>query len=220
MSTPETGIFGGPLGHATEPRAARPAAPTGTKVPPAPRSLEEAGLTGEAVDELILKTLYVQGVRTGRELTEFIALPHPLLDERLMLLQQRRLVAVGGTTGPNRGSYRFDLTDAGRERAREAMHASQYVGPAPVPLATFEEWIGRQSLRHVRVTPDTVTEGFGSLVLDPALFDLLGPPSTRPVRSSCTASPGTARPPSPRSSPTSWAGASSYRAPSILRDRR
>jgi hypothetical protein len=143
--------------------------------PPAPRSLAEAGLTGEAVDDLLVKTLYVSGVRTGRELTESIALPHALVDERLMLLQQRRLVAVGGTTGPNRGSYRFDLTDAGRERAREAMQSSQYVGPAPVPLATFEQWIERQSLRHVRVTADTLAAGFGSLVLDPALFELLGP---------------------------------------------
>jgi hypothetical protein len=149
------------------------AGPSGA--PPAPRTLDEAGLTAEALDDLLLKTLYVQGVQTGRELTASVALPHAMLDERLLVLQQRRLVAVGGTTGPNRGSYRFDLTDAGRARAREAMQTNQYVGPAPVPLATFEEWIEKQSLRHVRVTPDTVASGFGSLVLDPALFDLLGP---------------------------------------------
>jgi predicted ATPase with chaperone activity len=143
--------------------------------PPAPHSLEDTGLTGEAVDDLLLKTLYVQGVRTGRELTESIALPHSLVDERMLVLQQRRLVGVGGTTGPNRGSYRFDLTDTGRARAREAMSSNQYVGPAPVPLATFEEWIARQSLRHIRVTPETVTHGFDSLVLDPAMFELLGP---------------------------------------------
>jgi hypothetical protein len=146
-----------------------------SQAPPAPQTLEEAGLTGEAVDELLLKTLYVQGVRTGRELTTSIALPHPLVDDRLMLLQQRRLVAVGGTTGPNRGSYRFDLTDAGRDRAKDALESSQYVGPAPVPLATFEEWIRRQSMRDVHITPDNVAEGFGSLVLEQSLFDLMGP---------------------------------------------
>jgi hypothetical protein len=165
MSTHPAGVDGG---HG-------PAVARVPMVPPAPRTLEEAGLTAESVDDLLVKTLYVQGVRTGRELTEAIALPHALVDERLLVLQQRRLVAVGGTTGPNRGSYRFDLTDTGRGRAREAMSASQYVGPAPVPLATFEEWIERQSLRHVRVTPETVTAGFGSLVLNPAMFELLGP---------------------------------------------
>lgn len=143
--------------------------------PPSPASLEETGLAGEAIDDLLIKTLYVHGVKTGRELTESIALRFAIVDERLMMLQQRRFLAVSGTTGPNRGSYRFDLTDAGRERAREAMQTSQYVGPAPVPLATFEDWIRKQSLRHVRVTPDTVAEGLSDLVLDEALFEMLGP---------------------------------------------
>jgi hypothetical protein len=166
----------GPVTEAVE-QAVKGAATASSenRAPPAPQTLEEAGLTGEAVDELLLKTLYVQGVRTGRELTTSIALPHPLVDDRLMLLQQRRLVAVGGTTGPNRGSYRFDLTDAGRERAKEALESSQYVGPAPVPLATFEEWIRRQSMRDVHITPENVAEGFGSLVLEQSLFDLMGP---------------------------------------------
>ncbi len=148
---------------------------SGNGAPPAPESLEETGLTGEAVDDLVLKTVYVQGVQTGRELTGAVALPFEIVDDRLMRLQQRRFVAVGGTTGPNRGSYRFDLTDAGRARAREAMLASEYVGPAPVPLALFEEWIRKQSLRNVRVTPETIEQGFRDMVLDRELFDMLGP---------------------------------------------
>ena len=143
--------------------------------PPAPRTLEETGLTGEAVDELLLKTLYVQGARTGREVTESMALPFAIVDERLVMLQQRRLLEVTGTTGPNRGSYRFNLTEAGRDRAREAMEVSQYVGPAPVPLAVYEDWIARQSLRRVRVTPERMEEEFGELVLDPEIFRVLGP---------------------------------------------
>lgn len=160
-------------------------APTGTvrpssdqlppEAPPSPMTLEDTGLAEEAIDDLLIKTLYVHGVKTGRELTESVALPFEIADERLLLLQQRRFIAVSGTTGPNRGSYRFDLTDAGRERAREAMQASQYVGPAPVPLATFEEWIRKQSLRHVRVTPERITEGLSELVLDEELFHMLGP---------------------------------------------
>jgi len=145
------------------------------EAPPTPATLEGTGLAEEAIDDLLIKTLYVHGVKTGRELTESVALPFEIADQRLLLLQQRRFVAVSGTTGPNRGSYRFDLTDAGRERAREAMQASQYVGPAPVPLATFEEWIRKQSLRHVRVTPQRITEGLSELVLDEELFHMLGP---------------------------------------------
>jgi hypothetical protein len=172
--SPETAFPADGAGHATAARPPRPSEES-PPTPPSPRTLEDTGLSGEAVDDLLVKTLYVQGVLTGRELTNAIALPHAMVDERLMRLQQRQLVGVSGTTGPNRGSYRFDLTDAGRGRAREAMNSSQYVGPAPVPLKTFEEWIEKQSLRHVRVTPDTVTNGFGSLVLESSVFDLLGP---------------------------------------------
>ena len=143
--------------------------------PPAPRTLEETGLSGEAVDELVIKTLYVRGAQTGRELTTSVALPFEIVDGRLAILQQRRLVAVSGTSGPNRGSYRFDLTDAGRERAREAMLANQYVGPAPVPLAVYEEWIRKQSLSNVQVTRENVTHELQDLVLDDELFELLGP---------------------------------------------
>jgi predicted ATPase with chaperone activity len=143
--------------------------------PPAPRTLEETGLSGEAIDELLVKILYVRGAQTGRELTTSVALRFEIVDGRLTLLQQRRLVAVSGTSGPNRGSYRFDLTDAGRERAREAMLASQYVGPAPVPLAVYEDWIRKQSLRHVRVNREKVAQEFQDLVLDDALFRMLGP---------------------------------------------
>lgn len=152
---------------AVEPQA-RPA-------PPAPHTLEEAGISAELLDELILKTFYVAGARSGRDLTAAVGLPFPIVDKRLAVLQKRRMLAVSGTTGPNRGSYRFDLTDLGRERAREAMLVSQYVGPAPVPLAAYEDWIRKQSLRHVRVTPQMVERELQQLVLDDALFRMLGP---------------------------------------------
>jgi predicted ATPase with chaperone activity len=177
-AAPETAVpAAGPSEPSGAPAAtARPVSDqTLTEAPPSPTTLQDTGLAEEAIDDLLIKTLYVHGVKTGRELTESVALPFEIVDERLLLLQQRRFLAVSGTTGPNRGSYRFDLTDAGRERAREAMQASQYVGPAPVPLATFEEWIRKQSLRHVRVTPERITEGLSELVLDEELFHMLGP---------------------------------------------
>jgi predicted ATPase with chaperone activity len=159
-------------GSGARPVAVSDAEPAG---PPPPVTLEDTGLSGEAVDELILKTLYVQGAQTGRELAGVIALSFDIVDGRLVPLQQRRLLAVSGTTGPNRGSFRFDLTDAGRARAREAMAVSQYVGPAPVPLAVYEDWIRKQSLRNVRVTPERVEEEFEELVLDHEMFRMLGP---------------------------------------------
>ena len=143
--------------------------------PPVPENVRDTGLTDEFIVDLLLKTLYVQGVRTGRQLTAAIRLPFTFVDDRLLSLQQRRLVEVLGTSGPNRGSYLFDLTGAGRDRAREALASSQYVGPAPVPLPQYRGWVEKQSIRNVHVTRDVVREGFRNMVLSDAVHDVLGP---------------------------------------------
>ena len=144
-------------------------------VPPVPDSLADTGLSPDAVRDLILKVLYVQGGRTGHYLAEFLCLPFALVDDELLTLQQRRFIEVRGTTGPNRASYLFDLAGAGRERAQEALEASQYVGPAPVPLAQYRTWIHAQSIQLAQVTQQTLRAGFSHLVLNDSLFDILGP---------------------------------------------
>jgi predicted ATPase with chaperone activity len=143
--------------------------------PPVPDTLADTGLSADAVRDLILKVLYVQGGRTGHYLSEFLRLPFALVDDELLTLQQRRFIEVRGTTGPNRASYLFDLGGAGRDRAKEALDASQYVGPAPIPLTQYSKWIEAQSIQNAHVTQETMRAGFSHLVLNSSLFDILGP---------------------------------------------
>jgi predicted ATPase with chaperone activity len=144
-------------------------------VPPVPDTLADTGLSADAVRDLILKALYVQGGRTGHYLSEFLRLPFTLVDEELLTLQQRRFIEVRGTTGPNRASYLFDIGGAGRDRAKDALDASQYVGPAPVPLAQYTRWIEAQSIQNAHVTEETLRSGFSHLVLNHSLLEILGP---------------------------------------------
>jgi predicted ATPase with chaperone activity len=143
--------------------------------PPVPESREETGLSAEFIVDLLLKVLYVQGARSGQQITETVRLPFTFVDDQLLDLQQRRFIEVRGTTGHSRGGYVFDLTGSGRDRAREALASSQYVGAAPVPLTQYADWIQHQTLRNVKVTREMVEVGFQALVLDPAVFDILGP---------------------------------------------
>src|SRR4029450_4475130 len=99
------------------PTQPRPRAPPR---PPLPETIEATGLSVEFVVDLLLKTLYVQGARTGQQLMETVQLPFPFVDDLLLGLQQRRLTEVRGTSGAGRGGYMFDLTSEGRTRAREA----------------------------------------------------------------------------------------------------
>jgi len=143
--------------------------------PLVPETLAETGLTEEAVIDLILKLLYVQGAQTGQRLTETICLPFELVDAQLLALQARRFVEVVRTTGPARGNYVLDLTGAGRERATAALEASQYTGAAPVPLAMYRTWIERQSVRNLRIGRERIRESFAHLVVPEDILEALGP---------------------------------------------
>ncbi len=143
--------------------------------PPVPERVEDTGLLPETVAELVLKTLYVQGARSGQQLVDFICLPFPIVDDQLMRLQQGRFIEVRRTVGTGRGGYIFELTSGGVDRAREAMGTNQYVGPAPVPIFQYNAWIERQSVRHLHVSRERLAHAFSDLVLDPAVLDTLGP---------------------------------------------
>ncbi len=151
------------------------ATPGAEDAPPIPDSLEATGLSDEFITELLLKTLYVQGARTGKQLTDSICLPFPIVDDQLLTMQQRLMVEVLGTRGHGRAGYVFDLSGEGRNRAREALTASQYVGPAPVPLSQYRHWVAVQSIRHARVNRESLHQAFSWLVLDPEMVDMVGP---------------------------------------------
>ncbi|MEO7987481.1 MAG: ATP-binding protein [Gemmatimonadales bacterium] len=127
------------------------------------------------MSDLLLRTMYVQGAQLGQALSESVRLPFPIIDDLLLTMQHRRLAEVRGVTGPGRGTYLFDLTDAGRARAREAMMAMTYVGPAPVPLSQYRISVGAQSIRHARVNQAAVHAGLGWLMLDASTVDMVGP---------------------------------------------
>ena len=144
-------------------------------VPRQPQTLADTGLSQEFLTDLLLKTLYVQGALTGQALTDGICLPFPFVDEQVLTLQHRMMVEVRATHGPARTGYVFDLTQAGRDRAREALSSNMYVGPAPVPLAQYRHWVEAQSISQAHVTRQVVYDGFSWLVLEQDTLDQIGP---------------------------------------------
>lgn len=145
--------------------------------PPAPETLEETGLSSNFVLDLLLKMLYEYGARSGAELSDRIKLPFAVLDEQLLILQQRAQVEVRGTGADAHGrrGFYFDLTSDGRARARELRETSGYVGPAPVSREEYRWWVAVQSIRNHPVPRDQIHAGLAHLVLDEAFIDRLGP---------------------------------------------
>jgi predicted ATPase with chaperone activity len=144
-------------------------------VPPVPESLRDTGLTASFVGDLLLKTLYNLGPRSGTQLGEALCLPYRVLDDMMVEFQQRSFVALRGPGQHSRASYIFDLTAAGRERAQEALEASRYVGPAPVPLEQYRDCVERQSVHQVHLSREHIRQGFDALVLSDSFLARIGP---------------------------------------------
>lgn len=144
-------------------------------VPVTPLTLEDTGLADTQVTDLLLKTLFQRGAQDGNQLADSICLPFVVLDDLLLSMTQRHFVEVLGTLGHGRAGYRYELTDEGRSRAAAALSASRYVGPAPVPLDQFKEWVEKQSVRNTQVSRALLRDAFSDLVLPEDVMDALGP---------------------------------------------
>jgi hypothetical protein len=155
---------------------APPAAAAGaqpTPLPP-PTTIAETGLQPDALSQLMLKTL-VGGEAAGTALAEKLRLPYSVLEALVQHARVEKLVEVRGATGTGTASYRYALTDLGRDRALQFMEVSRYVGPAPVPLAQYSEYVRACMAARPYVDRDRLATGFADLVVSASMFDQLGP---------------------------------------------
>jgi hypothetical protein len=143
-------------------------------LPKGPKSLEDTGLPIGFLVELACKMLYFGGVMTLGSLSEEIALPVSLVNDVVEFMKKERLVEV--KKGADlRASYSYAITDLGRERARDYLMLSGYVGPAPVTLRRYTEIARQQTVRKMAVTREMMGRAFQGVILVPGLLDRLGP---------------------------------------------
>ena len=123
-------------------------------VPPPITRIEDTGLSQLWLQDLTLKILYFQGYLNGFQVAEAIALPFAGVVEHILdALKREKFVEVKTSQmGLGEGSYLYAITGAGIARAREALERSQYAGPAPVPIALYNDAIHKQGRSHVTIT--------------------------------------------------------------------
>jgi hypothetical protein len=142
--------------------------------PPVPRSLKETGLAIDQIERLLIKTLY-SGETTGLSLADRIRLPFSMLEPLIERVRAEQLVEVRGSTGSGASSYRYALTDAGRDRARQYLDSSQYVGPAPVPLAAYVAQMKVLAAGRQFIDRERLRQGFSHLIISDHVLEQLGP---------------------------------------------
>ena len=145
------------------------------EAPTSPETLKEAGLPFAFVSDQILRTIYARGPQVGRDLAQYMCLPFKVIKDPLKWLKDEKLIQVDGGDLVGEVSYKFSLTDLGRQRAHDAMRQCAYVGPAPVPLEDYVEQCYRQTVTGLQCYPEALKAPFGHLVLKEEAFNNIGP---------------------------------------------
>ncbi len=142
--------------------------------PPVLRSLQETGLGMDQIEQLLLKTLY-GGEATGLALADRMRLPFTMLEPLIERVRAEQLVEVRGSGGAGASGYRYALTDAGRDRARQYLDISQYVGPTPVSLAAYLAQMRTLAAARQYIDRARLRQGFEHLIINDQVLEQLGP---------------------------------------------
>lgn len=147
---------------------------SGPQPPRSPGSPGEAGLTVSQLSDFILKALYLNGGQAGHEIGRELRLPFGALEDAVLILKGQRCLEI--TAGQTQDAVfgQYELTEAGRVRARDALRQCRYIGPAPVSLSSYAEQCRIQTPDRIACFEDQFREFFQHLVLPPKLLAELG----------------------------------------------
>lgn len=151
-------------------------APTLVELLREPQSLAETGLNPTFLSDLALKIIYYSGELSGLAIANVLKLPFANVVERVLNgLLKEDFVAIIGSSGLGERGYNYVITQKGSAKAQEIIERSQYFGPAPVSLDTYNRIAREQTIGDVRFSKTEVREAFAHLVVSDAMLRRIGP---------------------------------------------
>lgn len=145
-------------------------------VPVVPLKAEQTGLSNNLLIELILKQACSEGgAYSLGPMSQSLCLTSSVVDTLTQIAKNEGLVAIRSAAGFNRALQVFELTNIGRQRAEDAFEQSRYIGPAPVPLKTYNVMSAHQTVRQLEFDGEWIRRALGHLVLSEQLLSQLGP---------------------------------------------
>ena len=151
------------------------------KFPPVPRTLQETGIPESLLAQLTLKQCFFRESFTTREMSDALKLPDAMVEDIIDYLKRQKLIDIKPQDIQQRRAshmlmeLRHSLSDEGRRRAEQALEFNSYVGPVPVPLEDYWEWVENQSVQQTEVGEDRLREVFDDLILSEDLLYRVGP---------------------------------------------
>ncbi len=146
-------------------------------IPIEPATLQDTGLPETFLIDLMLKFLFIGPAETAADLAGGMRLSPRLITDLLEAAVRGQLVAALGSSG-GALMMRYELTEGGKTRAREALARSAYAGPSPVPLELYCHWLERQKVTNEIIDVPAMHQAFAGLEVSDALVNKLGPAVT------------------------------------------
>jgi len=149
---------------------------TDVKAPPQPITLADTGLSTVMLRDIFLKTVFRRSLTTATSIAEAICLPVQLTQQLIEMTRGQKLVeAMGNREASGASEMVYQLSEAGKARAIDALTQSEYYGPVPVPLEAYKAQTERQAVRNISISKQRLNDAMSHLVLPDGLLDQLGP---------------------------------------------
>jgi hypothetical protein len=151
------------------------------KFPESPRSLEATGIPETLLMQLLLKHCCFRESFTVREMSDALKLPDALVEQLVETIKHQKLIDIKPRDIHSRKAthmlleLRYVLSDEGRRRADQALEFNSYIGPAPVPLEDYWDWVEDQSIQNSEVGEENLKGVFSQLVVPEDLLHRVGP---------------------------------------------
>jgi hypothetical protein len=148
--------------------------------PPIPGTFEDLGLPKGLLNQLILKHSFFQDSVSAQEMAHYLKIPRRLVEELLEYLKSQGYLQVKARDSLTQKTQmlldmHYALTDAGKLHAEQCLESNRYVGPAPVPLEDYWDWVEAQSITQVKVEKAQLREVFADYVVPEHFLNKLGP---------------------------------------------
>lgn len=144
--------------------------------PTPPRNLQEVGIPAASLLQLMLKFMFQQNRNTVFELAKAMRLPNSIVQELTDDAARRDMIQPMGSINLGTVSQiRYGLSERGRNAAQESFARNSYIGPAPVPLESFQSQIERQRITNEQIDRNALAACFDGLVVPEHFLRKIGP---------------------------------------------
>lgn len=144
-------------------------------IPKAPKVIADTGLSETYIMDLVLKHAVSLREFSLSDLSERLKLPLPIIDRVVEILRKDHLIQVKSADQLSKLSYRFTMSDAGIQKARDLFKISRYAGPTPVAFKDYRRIVEAQTIKSIEVDEALVENAFSELIVSKQLLAQLGP---------------------------------------------